>query len=331
VLVGTEPLVPGGSGSTEESDGNEDQDAGTESDASSLIMSRGIVVDAVSNELGVHLEPEKKRTPSMLTDQAGNNAVVALVSREHKERGLWWYGLRDVQLEWLSEAKGDKWIAFGCSGEGVVFLFPIYFLRKNLHHCNRTEEPTTDRPYFHVQIMKRGPYSYFLNRPNDNSEVQISDFLLNDVGHSESKTKVVEGSDRFGLLVRCNPEHWKWEEKIPSDGSETEIEWGCKLKPGSVDLGTPVFVLGTGGSGLLAEGHTSSEIRMSVGDMMENSWAEGHKHRAGPDMRICLKLRRNRLAVRRLRNSRFGYLIYRQATFTWLSEEEAMGLENLLS
>ena len=187
VLVATEPLVPGGSGSTEESDGNEDQDTGTESDADSLIMSRGIVVDAVSNELGVHLEPEKKRTPSMLTDQAGNNAVVALVSSYHKERGLWWYGLRDIQLEWLSVAKGDKWIAFGCSGEGVVILLPINFLMGHLQYCDRTEKPTTDRPFFHIQIMKRGVDEYVLNRPNDNSEVFITDYLLNEGGHSEPK------------------------------------------------------------------------------------------------------------------------------------------------
>ena len=35
--------------------------------------------------------------------------------------------------------------------------------------------------------------------------------------------------DRFGLLVRCNPKMWKWHEQIPSDGSEVEIDWTCKL------------------------------------------------------------------------------------------------------
>ena len=135
--------------------------------------------------------------------------------------------------------------------------------------------------------------------------------------------------DRFALLVRCNPQHWRWGEKIPADGSEADIEWTCSLKPGSVDPMTPVFVLGTGGSGFLAVGSSVSDIRMTEGDS-DNSWETGHKHRGGPAMRMLLRLRRNQLAENHLRNSTLDYLINRQSTFTWLTEEEALGLESLM-
>lgn len=139
-----------------------------------------------------------------------------------------------------------------------------------------------------------------------------------------------EGADRFALLVRCNPKMWAWWKEIPPDGAEADINWTCRLKPGSVDLDTPVFVLGTGGSGFLAEGRTASDIRETEGDKMSNSWTRGNKHRAGSARRICLRLRRASLPEADLRDSPFDYLIRRQSTFSWLSEGEAMGLENLL-
>ncbi|MEC7743876.1 MAG: hypothetical protein VYB86_01030, partial [Candidatus Thermoplasmatota archaeon] len=135
--------------------------------------------------------------------------------------------------------------------------------------------------------------------------------------------------ERFGLLVRCNPKHWKWWEKIPADGSIAEIEWTCRLKSGSVPLGTPVFLLGTGGSGFIAVGETASDIRMTSGDM-DNSWTHGHEHRGGEAMRIKLKLQRNQMDENSLRKSPFAYLIRRQSTFSWLSDEESIGLEAIL-
>ena len=136
-------------------------------------------------------------------------------------------------------------------------------------------------------------------------------------------------AERFGLLVRCNPKHWKWWEKIPADGSVAEIEWTCRLKPGSVPLGTPVFLLGTGGSGFFAVGETVSDVRMTTGDM-DNSWTQAHKHRGGEAMRIRLKLQRNQQNESSLRNSPFAYLIRRQSTFSWLTDEESLGLEEIL-
>ncbi len=135
--------------------------------------------------------------------------------------------------------------------------------------------------------------------------------------------------ERFGLLVRCNPKQWKWWEQIPSDGSAAEIEWTCGLKSGSVPLGTPVFLLGTGGSGFLAIGETASDVRMTAPDI-DNSWADGHKHRGGEAMRIRLKLQRNQVNETTLRNSSLAYLIRRQSTFSWLSEEESIRLEAIL-
>ena len=87
--------------------------------------------------------------------------------------------------------------------------------------------------------------------------------------------------------------------------------------------------MGTEGSGFLAVGSTASGIRMTDGDS-DNSWEPSHKHRGGPAMRMLLQLRRNQLAENRLRNSSLDYLINRQSTFTWLTEEEALGLESLL-
>ena len=135
--------------------------------------------------------------------------------------------------------------------------------------------------------------------------------------------------DRFGLLVRCDPKQWKWWEKIPADGSAAEIDWTCRLKPGSVELGTPVFLLGTKGSGFIATGESASDIRMTDGEA-DSSLVLGHKHRAGPTMRMLLKLQRNQLSEEALRYSKYAYLIKRQSTFTWLTEEEAFALEALL-
>ena len=45
---------------------------------------------------------------------------------------------------------------------------------------------------------------------------------------------------------------------------------------------------------------------------------------------MLLQLRRKQLAENRLRNSSLDYLINRQSTFTWLTEEEALGLESLM-
>ena len=135
--------------------------------------------------------------------------------------------------------------------------------------------------------------------------------------------------DRFGLLVRCNPKQWKWYEKIPADGSEVTIDWTCKLKPGSVPESTPVWVLGTGGTGFIASGHTTGDIRETEGDT-DSSWADNQKHRGGRAMRLSLKLRRNVVADEIIRGTAYEHLIRRQSTFTWLTEEESFFLEGNL-
>ena len=143
---------------------------------------------------------------------------------------------------------------------------------------------------------------------------------------------------RFGLLVRCNSKivvSSKWWEMIPADGSGVEIEWTCRLKPGSVPLGTPVFLLGTDSFGFVAVGETTSDIRMTSGDN-DNWWIHGN-NRGREAMRIRLKLQRNQMSetpipfgLSALLNSPFAYLYKRPSTFTWLSDEESLGLEAIL-
>jgi hypothetical protein len=136
--------------------------------------------------------------------------------------------------------------------------------------------------------------------------------------------------DRFGLLVRCNPEMWKWQEKIPADNSEVTIDWTCRLNPGTVPDHTPVWVLGTGGTGFIASGHTIGDIRAVDGDTSDNSWVPGQKQRGGRAMRLALKLRRNLVGEYVLRGTDFEHLIRRQNTFSWLTEQESFFLEEKL-
>ena len=133
--------------------------------------------------------------------------------------------------------------------------------------------------------------------------------------------------DRFGLLVRCNPKMWDWEEHIPIDGSEVEHYWICNLKKGSVPLSTPCFVLGTHGLGILADGYTSSEIVTMEGD--PSSWKDGHKGKAASAPRIHIRIRRNLVPLSNLETHGLDYLIGRQNIFSWLSEEETFALESL--
>jgi len=136
--------------------------------------------------------------------------------------------------------------------------------------------------------------------------------------------------DKFGLLVRCNQKMWKWHEQIPSDGSEVEIDWTCKLKPGTVPENTPVWVLGTGGTGFIASGYTIGDIRSVEGSTNDNSWVAGHKSRGGRAMRIPLKLRRNLVGEFVLRGTDYEHLIKRINTFSWLTEAESFFLEDKL-
>ena len=133
--------------------------------------------------------------------------------------------------------------------------------------------------------------------------------------------------DRSGLLVRCNPKMWDWEEYIPADGSEVEHYWLCNLKQGSVPLYTPCFVLGTHGLGILADGYTSSEIETMEGD--PSSWKDGHKGKAASAPRIHIRIRRNRVPLSNLETNDLDYLIGRQNIFSWLTEEETFALERL--
>ena len=137
-------------------------------------------------------------------------------------------------------------------------------------------------------------------------------------------------SDRFGLLARMDPESYtKWQEEIPVDGSEVEINWRCvNLKPGSVPLMTPVYVLGTRDIGFVAEGSTISDIRVTEGT--PESWSIADRHKGGEAPRILLKLRRNMLSVAYLRASSLDYLIKRRGTFSWLTEGESLILEDML-
>ena len=136
--------------------------------------------------------------------------------------------------------------------------------------------------------------------------------------------------DRFGLLVRMNPDMYKkWKDEIPADGSEVDINWRCvNLKVGSVPLMTPVFVLGTKGVGFVAEGCTMSDIRMKEGT--PDSWSDADRDKGGPAPRILLKLQRNMIPLARLRASTVEYLVNRQGTFSWLTEDESLILEDLL-
>ncbi len=131
--------------------------------------------------------------------------------------------------------------------------------------------------------------------------------------------------NRFGLLVRCNPKMWDWEQHIPKDGSEVEHYWLCNLKKGSIPLNTPCFVLGTEGLGILAEGYTSSEIEIMEGDA--TTWNDGHKGKAASAPRIHIRIRRNLVSLSKLEENGLDYLIGRQNTFSWLSEEETFALE----
>ena len=132
---------------------------------------------------------------------------------------------------------------------------------------------------------------------------------------------------RFGLLVRCDPNQWDWRSEVPQDGSEASVMWTCRLKPGSVPEQTPVWVLGTGGSGFFCTGYTVGDVRETDGGR-DNHWKEGHKHRGGTAMRIELMLRMTLVPENILRQTPFEHLIKRQSTFTWLTEEEAFFLED---
>ena len=140
-----------------------------------------------------------------------------------------------------------------------------------------------------------------------------------------SPTRPPVALDRFGLLVRCNPTMWDWEEGIPADGSEVELYWLCNLKRGSVPLHTPCYVLGTHGWGILADGYTSSGIEEMPGD--PSTWKDGHRDKAASAPRIHMRLRRNRVLLADLEDRGLDYLIGRQSIFSWLTEQETFALE----
>jgi hypothetical protein len=133
--------------------------------------------------------------------------------------------------------------------------------------------------------------------------------------------------DRFGLLVRCNPSKWDWRTEVAQDGSESSVMWTCRLKQGSIPEQTPVWVLGTNGSGFFCTGYTLGDIHETDGSR-DNNWKPGHKHRGGRAPRIELMLRMTLVSEDILRASPYDYLINRQNTFSWLTEEEAFFLED---
>ena len=135
--------------------------------------------------------------------------------------------------------------------------------------------------------------------------------------------------ERYGLLVRMNPNMYtNWSEEIPANGSEVEIKWRCNLKPGTIPLHTPVYVLGTGGIGFIAEGSIISDVFDSEGT--PESWSDADKDKGGMNPRVALRLSRNMKSEGFLRNSSVDYLINRQGTFSWLNEDETFILEEML-
>ena len=75
----------------------------------------------------------------------------------------------------------------------------------------------------------------------------------------------------------------------------------------------------------MAEGYTSSEIEILEGDA--TTWNDGHKGKAASAPRIHIRIRRNLVPLSKLEENGLDYLIGRQNTFSWLSEEETFALE----
>jgi len=168
-------------------------------------------------------------------------------------------------------------------------------------------------------------------RPPGSAMLAIIPLLDDDISvHSEIPVGLfAPQTNRFGLLVRMNPERYtNWAEEIPANGTEVEIEWRCNLKSGSVPQETPVFVLGTGGMGFVAEGCTLSDVRDMVGT--PESWSVSDRDMGGVSPRIRLRLRRNMKSEGHLRNSKVDYLIERQGTFSWMNEDETFIIEDIL-
>ena len=135
--------------------------------------------------------------------------------------------------------------------------------------------------------------------------------------------------DRFALLVRCDPDKWDWRSEVSEDGTEASVMWRCNLKEGTVPDGTPVWVLGTKGTGFYCAGYTRGDIKETDGGR-DNHYKPEYEHLGGAAKRIELRLRMCEKEELVIRGTEYEYLIKRQSTFTWLSEYEADFLEGVV-
>ena len=135
-------------------------------------------------------------------------------------------------------------------------------------------------------------------------------------------------SDRFAIIVRCNPQMWDWSAEIPVLGTAV-ILWRTGLKAGTVGANVPVVVLATKGGGVIAAGQSAGEIRITRGSK-ENNWRDGHKEKGTESLpRLPLELERVRIPYEIIKSSDVSHLINRQSTMSWITKEEYLGLMSL--
>jgi hypothetical protein len=130
-------------------------------------------------------------------------------------------------------------------------------------------------------------------------------------------------NENYAILVRCNPGIWDWKSQISEDGA-TKINWTTRFTLGSINPGTRVVVLGTGGSGVLASGKVLGSVinRSDEQDDAGSGWVEGNESRVRSERVLPLSLSRFTVDSDIIRQSEVDYLIRRQSTMTWLTKKE---------
>ena len=137
---------------------------------------------------------------------------------------------------------------------------------------------------------------------------------------------------KSALLLRLNPNHWPaWQERLKDDSFQSIWFKTGRRIPSEIRKGIPVYVLGTGGLGLVAYGETSSKVERIPDPDYKEAPPEKQEEYKLPENRVCADIKKISIPLTEInQHPALKELHTRRETTTWLTEEQHEILKSLI-
>ena len=119
-----------------------------------------------SEKVGLNLNIELLReSRAKFISTCNEHAICTLVSKEHKGKGKYWFGIFDHQIEWFDTLEStNKWFVLSCGGPDLIFSVPLSEIIHLQDVLSSRYLEDRDNTYWHVNIKQNDEEWQILTR-----------------------------------------------------------------------------------------------------------------------------------------------------------------------